>query len=575
VTFDPLVPRPVDLPTPIGGDLDAAKIIAAPDDPGEWPAWREALTRWRDDARVRVGYDGSSYERPQLRWTQSCFACALVWLWDELLYDHDAERFTPGRLLDDADARFGGFDGLVLWHAYPVIGIDERNQFDFYREVSGLRELVDAIRARGVRVFLDYNPWDVADVEALAGLVRTLGADGVFLDTMKEATPELVGALSDIALEGESTLPLARVYDHQLSWAQWFADSAVPGVIRARVFEQRHMLHHTRRWNRDHSEELRSAWLNGVGVLVWENVFGSWVGWSDRDRATLRFMTAVQRANADLLRAAEWTPLAARSDDLRLVGSRWRAGGRVLWALANRAGEPFDGDVSLDGRRVRVAIPPLGVAAVSGGEVTVSETGSSGFPARPTVRVRAPRVRASDVPAGFVAGPEPRPLVARFRRRETGIYGEVAYVDEWKPLPPRLHDLVEVERPAPMGRYAIGIREVTDAGGAPLTGLTLREARAHAAAAGARLPTEDEWQLAAEAGLLERAQPLVWNWTESEHRDGRTRFAILKGGSAWKAEGSEWYVDGGLQEPAFSLQLLLTGPLERSSRIGFRLAVDL
>jgi formylglycine-generating enzyme len=97
----------------------------------------------------------------------------------------------------------------------------------------------------------------------------------------------------------------------------------------------------------------------------------------------------------------------------------------------------------------------------------------------------------------------------------------------------------------------------------------------YAAAAGARLPTEDEWQLAAEAGLLERAEPLVWNWTESEHRDGRTRFAILKGGSAWKAEGSDWYVDGGPQDPAFSLQLLLTGPLERSDRIGFRLAVDL
>ena len=41
------------------------------------------------------------------------------------------------------------------------------------------------------------------------------------------------------------------------------------------------MLHHTRRWNRDHTEELHSAWLNGVGVLVWESVFGAWVGEHD------------------------------------------------------------------------------------------------------------------------------------------------------------------------------------------------------------------------------------------------------------------------------------------------------
>ena len=51
---------------------------------------------------------------------------------------------------------------------------------------------------------------------------------------------------------------------------------------------------------------------------------------------------------------------------------------------------------------------------------------------------------------------------------------------------------------------------------------------------------------------------------------------ILKGGSDWKAEGSEWYVDGGPQDPRYSLKLLLLGGgLARSPHIGFRLAVDL
>jgi formylglycine-generating enzyme required for sulfatase activity len=108
------------------------------------------------------------------------------------------------------------------------------------------------------------------------------------------------------------------------------------------------------------------------------------------------------------------------------------------------------------------------------------------------------------------------------------------------------------------------------------TGLDLGEARAYAASAGARLPTEDEWQLAGEAGVLDLSGPRVWNWTESEHSDGRTRFAILKGGSDWMAEGSDWYVDGGPCDPRYSLKLLLPGPgLARSTRIGFRLAVDL
>ena len=304
MTLDPLVPRPIDLPTPIDGDLDRAKIVAAPDDPADWPAWRDALARWR--GRARDGYDGSAYDR--LEWTQGCFSVALVWLWDERLWDHAAERFTPERLLEEGRRGFGGYDGVVLWHAYPVIGIDERNQFDWYRGVPGLRYLVRALQAEGVRVFCDYNPWDVgtrrepvSDAEAVASVVRDFGFDGVFLDTMKEAMPELRAALPDAAFEGESTLPIERIGDHQLSWAQWFADSAVPGVIRARFFEQRHMLHHTRRWNRSHAEELRSAWLNGVGMLVWESVFGSWVGWNERDRALLRGMLDVQRRHVRLL----------------------------------------------------------------------------------------------------------------------------------------------------------------------------------------------------------------------------------------------------------------------------------
>lgn len=601
---DPWSPRPIDLPrhVPLDGapldDLDGAKILAAPDDPADWPAWREALARWRAEARQRVSYDDASYRRPENAWASRCFSVALAWLWDETLYDHDAGRFTPDRFLDDGERELGGYDGVVLWHAYPVIGIDERNQFDFYRDVPGIAEHVAALRERGVRVFVDYNPWDVGtrreptdDAHAVAAVVADLGVDGVFLDTMKEALPGLRAGVDavrpGVCFEGESTLPLTRVHDHHLSWAQWFADSPVPGVLRARWFEQRHMLHHTRRWNRDHAEELRSAWLNGVGVLVWENVFGAWVGWNDRDKALLRAMAPVQRAYADLLTAGEWTPLAAHGGGTppRVVASRWADHETTLWAVVNIGSEPFRGE--LLGADMEVELPAGGIAAYAGGErvMVAPETQSAAFPARLPRRAPGRPSPAAVPPDGFAEAPAPPArIVSTFRRRETGTYGEAPYVEEWKPLPPRLHDFVDVKRDVVAAhRFAIARREVSNADAGldgppddPATGLDLVEARAYAASVGARLPTEDEWQLAAEAGLLERREPLVWNWTESEHSDGRTRFAILKGGSAWKAEGSDWYVDGGPQEPAYSLKLLLAGGgISRSSRIGFRLAVDL
>ena len=368
--------------------LDAAKIVAAPDDPADWPAWRGALERWRAEAAERISYDGAAYDAPGFAWTRRCFAVALVWLWDELLYDHHARRFTPERFCDEAEREFGGLDGIVLWQAYPVIGIDDRNQFDLYRDVPGMRgSRRHAPRARGLRVFVDYNPWDVGtrrepvdDAESIAELVRDLDVDGVFLDTMKEAGPGLRAAVDavrpGVAFEGESTLPMERIRDHHLSWAQWFSDSAVPGVLRARWFEQRHMLHHTRRWNRSHLDELQSAWLNGVGILVWENVFGSWVGWNERDKALLRAMLQVQRRHADLLATGEWTPLAAHGGGVppAVVASRWSDGDTTLWAVVNRGPEAFSRP--LLGADLTVTVPARGIAAVVDGDA--GDGGSGG-----------------------------------------------------------------------------------------------------------------------------------------------------------------------------------------------------
>ena len=93
--MNPLVPRPNDRPTVVDLDapdwaaMDTAKIIAAPDDPADWPRWRAALVRWRAEARDRLGFDGTLYDQPDMAWASRCYVVSQVWLWDELLYDGD------------------------------------------------------------------------------------------------------------------------------------------------------------------------------------------------------------------------------------------------------------------------------------------------------------------------------------------------------------------------------------------------------------------------------------------------------------------------------------------------------
>ncbi|WP_127128485.1 SUMF1/EgtB/PvdO family nonheme iron enzyme [Georgenia sp. SYP-B2076] len=668
-TFDPLVPRPIDLPTlvPLDAvarleDLDEAKIFAAPDDPADWPAWRARLTAWREDARARHHYDGAAYERPQSAWAARCFSVAQVWLWDELLFDFGAQRFTPDRFLADAHERLGGLDAVVLWHAYPVIGIDGRNQWDHYRDVPGIERLVADLHAAGLHVFVDYNPWDTGtlratgdDVTELAALVRDLQADGVFLDTLKKAEPDLVDRLEaarpGIVLEGESKLAVERIVDHSASWAQFFADSAVPGVLRAHWYERRHMQHHIRRWHRDHSEELQSAWVNGAGVMVWEVVFGVWVGWNARDAATLRRMVTLQRAAADLLLEGEWTPLAPLAPAAHGAGvhaSTFTRDGVTLWTLVNRGKTDYTGPVLDDppagtlldltggpaagrsdghgGARPAVTVPARSIAALLQVEpgtpqpswlpglredlAGLPHDGDASFPHRVARRL-APEppapVRRDRVPADAVGVPAgDYVLTVRYRARETGMYQGAPYVDEWKPLAPRLHDARTLQRTGTLDRpIAVAATEVTNAeyaeflaatgyrptvthrflgnwlagrvpaaaDDAPVTYVDLDDARAYCAWRGGRLPTEDEWQLAGQTGRLRRGSPAVWNWTESEHSDGRTRFAMLKGGADYAAEGSEWYFDGGRQAPDFTAKLLVPGlGVTRSPSIGFRCA---
>ena len=78
-------------------------------------------------------------------------------------------------------------------------------------------------------------------------MVAAMEVDGIFLDTMSRGAAEFRSMLDavrpGVALEGEGALPIEHVHDHHMSWAQWFNDSAVPGVLRNKWFERRHLQH--------------------------------------------------------------------------------------------------------------------------------------------------------------------------------------------------------------------------------------------------------------------------------------------------------------------------------------------
>ena len=332
-------------------------IIKAPQDPQLWPEFRAKLAAWRSDSGAHSTTRMRLYRRPDFAWVAGSFACCFLMLCDERFYDAANRRYRIKEWLEASQRDFGGFDSAVLWHAYPRIGLDERNQFDFYRDqpggLKGLREVVDELHRAGVRTYIDYNPWDTvtrredkSDVDALCEIVRALDVDGIFLDTMKEGAAEFRAKLDavrpGVVLEGEIALPMARIADHHMAWAQGFKDSEAPGVVRNKWFERRHQLHHVSRWHRDRTAEFQTAFMNGTGTMIWDNVFGTWVGYSEREKSILRAMLPIQRRFTSLFSGERWTPLVPTSD-ADLYASLWEDEGIRLWTLVNRSTREIKG----------------------------------------------------------------------------------------------------------------------------------------------------------------------------------------------------------------------------------------
>ena len=319
-----------------------------------YEAWLMAAESWRSQLLALGNYQDllkrSVYLSPHVMdWTPGSFVHPLAMVHDRMLFDAESNSFTVDKFLADLSGRYGPIDAVLLWHSYPNMGVDDRNQYEMLRSMPGglpaLARLVEAFHARGVRVTFPFNPWDTgtrpADEPAplaLAALMAKIDADGVFGDTLGGVAPcffqasallqhplsyapegssvgwcNLADSVPPVAgnwsVSAQAAASLPFLASNAAEWAEGWIYPAAPAASTSKWLEPRHQVHLVNRWATDHTDDLQSAFFNGAGFVPWENIWGIWNGMSPRDAEALRRTATILRAFAPQhLHSPQWLP---------------------------------------------------------------------------------------------------------------------------------------------------------------------------------------------------------------------------------------------------------------------------
>ena len=324
-------------------------------------SWRDAFRVWKREHLIRLGYNDLQYQREDLKWSQRNFVHVQMMVEDRYFYDPVKRQYTIDRYLDDLESRYGGVDSVLIWFVYPNIGIDDRNKtelaFDLPGGIAGLAQVVADFHKRGVKVFLPTMPWDhgtsesmKSDWDAIVELAKAVNADGVNGDTYS-GVPLAFREASDrmnhpLVFQPESTTLMrdGLIWNNQ-SWGKAVKEmkDIIPVVSKLKWLEPRHMINMENRWCRDRKDDLHFIFFNGVGYNAWENVWGIWNQFTDRDAAALKRIAAIYRQFPTLMVSLDWEPYAHTLQN-GVFSSGFPGTDSTLWTIVNRNEFDMDGE---------------------------------------------------------------------------------------------------------------------------------------------------------------------------------------------------------------------------------------
>lgn len=285
--------------------------------------WQEGV---REVFQKRYLYDLSEfndelYKRTDLQWIKKAYVMHLMMAWDKDYFDYKTGRFNWQKFQQRGKEWYGGDDVICVWPTWPSLGLDQRNQFDLYRDLPGglpaLRAQADSLRLNGTKFFIAYNPWDESTrseghLQGLTSLIKETSADGVVLDTKGESSKELQEA-------ADAVKPGVIMYSEGMA-----VPKDMPGIISGRVHNALYyppMLNLNKFIRPDFAifrvaevfkekikREYALAFFNGYGTEINQFAPGH-PEWEEEQYRFLGRTTRILRENNSAFTSFDWTPL--------------------------------------------------------------------------------------------------------------------------------------------------------------------------------------------------------------------------------------------------------------------------
>ena len=319
--------------------------------------WQEGLRlMFRDKYLYDLEkFNNSLYERSDLAWIKESYLIYLQMAWDREFYDRLTGKYTYAQVLKTRLEQFGIVDVFGIWPTWPRLGLDQRNQWDLYRDLPGgtnqLRNFARMSRPYGTKFFIAYNPWDNSTrkedhYRGMAALIAETEADGVVLDTKGSSSYELQSA-ADSVRKG------VVMYSEGMA-----IPKDMPGIISGRVHNA---IFYSPELNLNKlikpdfaifrvcdvgedliHRELAIAFFNGYGTEL--NMFrpGGREENYTQDLDFLARTTFTLRQNNDAFLDFNWTPLIETITDNVFV-NRWESGEKIIFTILNMKAEGVNG----------------------------------------------------------------------------------------------------------------------------------------------------------------------------------------------------------------------------------------